>query len=177
MKSIFAALIFFICISLSNAQFKSVGLVAGAGITAIDVQNTLEYALSNWNNYSFVIKGYVEYELKGGSLIGGELGTNRLYYWEYPVPGYSWYNWRTEWTTNLVIYFSKYFNDKFFIKTGAGLHIFHDGTVPGLLIGAGYALSISDNFVIPLGLRIEPIFGTATPIAINLASGIKYTFK
>lgn len=177
MKNIFIILLFFASVSFTSAQFKSVGVLIGGGVTAVNVEKVLEpYALSDWNTYSLVFKAFGEYQLNENIILGAELGSNRLYFWEYPVPGYSYYNWRTEWTTNLVIYFMKYFQEKFFAQAGAGIHIFHNGTVVGLLLGGGYVIHVAEHFFIPVGLRIEPIFGTATPIAINLNSGLRYSF-
>jgi len=177
MKTFLTAFFFITVISFSSAQFRSAGVLLGGGFTAVNVEKVLEpYSLSDWNTYSLVFKAFGEYQINENIILGAELGRNRLYYWEYPVPGVSYYNWRTEWTTNLVIYFMKYFNEKFFVQAGAGIHGFHDGTVVGLLIGGGYSIHVAEHFSVPVGLRIEPIFGTATPIAINVASGLRYNF-
>jgi len=177
MKTIVSTFLFVVILSTASAQFKSAGVLIGGGYTAINVEKALEpTVLSDWNNFSLVFKALGEYQINENIILGAELGGNRLYYWEYPVPGVSYYRWRTEWTTNLVVYFMKYFNGNLFVQAGAGIHGFHNGTVVGLLIGGGYSIMVADRFSIPLGLRIEPIFGTGTPIAINLGSGVRYHF-
>ena len=176
---IFLSIIFSITLlSFSSAQFKSFGLVTGGGVTVVDVAKVINpNVLTDWNNYSLVFKGFAEYQLKNGTLIGLEAGRNRLYYWQYQAPGNSWYNWRTEWTTNAVLYFLQPIGERFFIKGGAGIHIFYKGTTFGLLAEAGTSFWLSESIRIPLALRVEPVFGTETPIAFNVATGIKFNLK
>jgi hypothetical protein len=178
MKSIVSAGLLFVLTSVCYAQIKSVGLIAGGGYTVIDVQKVNNpIPLTDWNNYSLVFKGFVEYQIKEGILLGLEAGRNRLYFWEYKAPGYSYYNWRTEWTSNAVFYLSKQIGEEFFIQAGAGIHSFYNGTVFGLLAGVGTSFHLSEKFAIPLALRIEPIFGAGTPVAINIGTGVKYNLK
>jgi hypothetical protein len=178
MKYILTTLTLFIFCTISPAQFKSFGFFAGGGYTLIDVQKVNNpMVLSDWNNYSLVFKGFAEYQLREGQLLGLEIGKNRLYYWEYPAPGYSWYNWRTEWTTNAVFYVSKRFGERLFLKAGPGIHIFSNGTVFGLLAAAETSFSISKSISIPIAIRVEPIFGAGTPLAINLATGFKFDLR
>lgn len=175
MKSFFLFLFLLALFSVVSAQFKSVGVLIGVGYTAVDVEQVLDpYGLEDWDNFSMLYKAFAEYQVSEKLLLGGEFGRNRLYYWNYRVPGYSWNNWRTEWTTNLVIYASYFLSEKVFVQTGPGIHFFHDGTVFGLLASVGTNISITEKLQIPLTLRIEPVFGTENPIALNLASGIKY---
>jgi hypothetical protein len=175
MKYIFFTVVLSAFFSIASAQFKSVGLTVGGGYTVIDVQKVNEpIELYDWNNFGLILKGFAEYQLSEGRILGIELGRNRLYYWEYQYPGNSYYTWRTEWTTNAVVYFSKYFGDNFYMTAGAGIHIFYNGTVPGLLASIGTSFDIGNTLSIPLTLRIEPVFGTGTPIAVNLGTGIKF---
>jgi hypothetical protein len=175
MKYIITAIFFSAFIGTTSAQFRSVGFTAGAGYTVINVQKVNDpILLSDWDNFSLVFKGYAEYQLSKGNLIGLEVGRNRLYYWEYPAPGYTWYNWRTEWTTNAVFYISKYFGERFFVQAGPGIHIFYNGTVFGLMGSAGTSFPIGKSLSIPVTFRIEPVFGSGTPIAVNLATGIRF---
>lgn len=174
-KTILLFFFFFVLLYAGSAQFKSVGLVIGAGYTVVDVEQVLEsYTLEDWDNFSILYKVFAEYQVNEKFLLGGEFGRNRLYYWEYKVPGYSWYNWRTEWTTNLVIYASYYLGGNFFVQFGPGVHFFDDGTVFGFLASVGTNISVTEKLQIPLIFRIEPVFGTETPIALNFATGIKY---
>ncbi len=176
MKHILTTIILLTFISVCSAQFKSFGVIMGGGYTAIDVQKVVDpIPLSDWNKYGLVFKGFAEYQLKKGNILGLEIGRNRLYYWEYKAPGYSWYNWRTEWTTNAVAYMSTSFGERFYLQAGAGIHFFYTGTVFGLLAAAGTTFEITNNFSIPITFRIEPVFGSGTPIAINLATGVKFS--
>jgi hypothetical protein len=175
MKYILSVVIMFAFTSICSSQLNSFGLIIGGGYTVINVQKVVDpNPLSDWNNYGLVFKGYAEYQISEDKMLGLEIGRNRLYYWEYPAPGYSWYNWRTEWTTNAVVYLSKHFGEKFFIQIGPGIHIFYNGTVLGLLGSVGTSFPISNNFSIPLTFRIEPVFGSGTPVAINIATGIRF---
>jgi hypothetical protein len=154
MKTFISFIAAFLLLQSVNAQFKSVGVLAGGGITIVDVSKVLEpYELSDWNTYSMTFKGFAEYGLSGDQAIGLEAGSNRLYYWEYPAPGYSWFNWRTEWTTNVIAYFVKNFSSRFYLQSGVGVHIFHDGTVAGLMAGGGAQFYLTEKFVIPVFLR------------------------
>jgi hypothetical protein len=178
MKTFITIIATFVLLQSASAQFKSAGLLAGAGVTIVDVSKVLEpYELSDWNTYSMMFKGFAEYSIADDQAIGLEAGTNRLYYWEYPALPYSWYNWRTEWTTNVVAYFLKDFGSRFYLQSGVGLHIFHNGTAAGLMAGGGAQFYLSEQFVIPLFLRVEPIFGAETPVAINIGTGLKYNFQ
>ena len=175
MKYILTIIVFSTFIATCTAQISSVGLLIGGGYTAVDVQKVVEpNTLSDWNNYGLIFKGFAEYRLSENKFLGMEIGRNRLYYWEYQAPGYSWYDWRTEWTTNAVAYVSSRMGENFFIQAGAGIHFFYSGTVFGLLASAGTSFPVSKNIRIPVMIRVEPIFGSATPIALNLATGIKF---
>jgi hypothetical protein len=161
-----------VTVSLASAQFRSAGLVAGAGYT-IDWS-----PLEEWDHIGIVIKAVAEYELKPGLLLVGEFGENRLYYWEYRWSDGYYYGtrYRSEWTTNIGISFKKMFGDSFYLQAGPGVHIFNDGsgTVLGVLLGAGYELELGDRIKVPLGIRIEPVFGNAIPVSLILHSGIRY---
>ena len=65
------------------------------------------------------------------------------------------------------------------MQGGAAVHIFNDGsgTVVGLLAATGADLTISDKLKIPLALRIEPVFGNATPFAVSIVTGLKYVIR
>jgi hypothetical protein len=161
------------------AQFRSVGFIVGAGPTIVDVEKAIDYSpLEEWDNISVVIKGTADYQLKEGLMLGGEIGANRLYYWEYKWSDgfYSGTRYRSEWTTNLGVHITKYFGKVWFVQGGAAVHIFNDGsgTVPGLLAATGADLSLGEKLRVPIAVRIEPVFGTAAPIAISIVTGLKY---
>jgi len=179
MKRIVLIWIGLISISMASAQFRSFGLVAGAGYTMVDIEEAISWSpLEEWDHIGIIIKAVAEYELKSSLFLVGEIGENRLYYWEYLYSDgyYTGTRWRSEWTTNIGISFKKLIGDALYLQAGSGVHIFNDGsgTVLGFLVGAGYELELSERFVVPLGLRIEPVFGNAIPVSFLLHSGIRY---
>jgi hypothetical protein len=169
-----------LCFSLATAQIRSVGLIAGAGYTAVDIEDAVDWSpLEEWDNFGIIIKAVVEYELKPGLFLVGEVGENRLYYWEYRWSDgyYSGTRYRSEWTTNIGLSFKKLLGESLYVQAGPGVHIFNDGsgTVLGLVLGAGYEMEVGDRFVVPFGFRVEPVFGNAVPISLLLHTGIRYT--
>lgn len=179
MKKTAIVIIGLLSITLANAQFRSVGLIVGAGYTAVNVEKAVDYSpLEEWDNIGIIIKAVAEYELRPGLLLVGEIGENRLYYWEYRWSdgSYSGTRYRSEWTTNIGMSFKKLVGESLYVQAGPAVHIFNDGsgTVLGLLMGVGYQLELSDRLVVPLGLRVEPVFGNAVPVSFLLHSGIRY---
>ena len=137
--------------------------------------------LSDWDNLGIIIKAFGEYQLKPDIFVVGELGSNRLYYWEYPYSyGFgTYYRWRSEWTYNLGISLKKMIGEGVFVQAGPAIHIFEDGsgTVLGLLGAVGYNLSVTDKIKVPIGIRVEPVFGNAVPISILVHTGLKYNLR
>jgi len=175
--SVTFALLFFL--TLTSAQFRSVGVIVGAGYTAVDVEKAVNYSpLEEWDNIGIIFKAVAEYELRPELMLVGEFGENRLYYWEYRWSDgyYSGTRYRSEWTTNIGISFKKVFNDALYLQAGPGIHIFNDGTgtVLGLNLGGGYQIGLSDRLVLPIGFRVEPVFGNAVPISFLAHTGLRY---
>ena len=166
-------------VSVGHAQFRSAGLVVGGGYTIVDIEEAIMYSpLEEWDHIGVVIKAVGEYELKPELLLVGEIGSNRLYYWEYRWSDgyYSGTRWRSEWTTNFGISIKKMMGPSFYLQAGPGVHIFNDGsgTVLSLLLGAGYELEVGERFLLPIGFRVEPVFGNATPVSLLVHTGIRY---
>ena len=179
MKKTIMILAWLMCFMLASGQFRSFGLTTGAGYTAVDIEKAIDwYDLEDWDHIGVIIKAFGEYELKSGFHLVGEIGSNRLYYWEYRWSDgyYSGYRWRSEWTTNVGISVRKLVGEAFFVQAGAGVHVFNDGSgiVPGLLLGLGYDVSLSDHLRVPVGFRVEPVFGSALPTSLLLNAGIRY---
>ena len=163
-----------------NAQFRSFGLTVGAGHTIVDVEEAVDWEnLEEWDHIGMIIKASGEYELRPDLFAVGEVGSNRLYYWEYRWSDgyYSGNRWRSEWTTNLGISIKKYVSEAFYLQAGPSVHIFNDGsgTVFGWLAALGYDISLTDQLRIPVGFRVEPVFGNALPISLLVHTGIKYS--
>lgn len=182
MKRITFTLAGLITFTLASAQFRSAGVIVGAGYTMVDIEKAIEWSpLEEWDNIGVVIKAVAEYELRPGLNLVGEFGENRLYYWEYRWSDgyYSGTRYRSEWTTNIGVSFKKMVGESFYLQAGPGVHIFNDGsgTVLGVLAGAGYEVVVGDRFIVPLGARIEPVFGNAIPVSFLFHSGIRYVLK
>ena len=169
----------------SFGQLRSFGIKTGVGATLVDVAKAIETEedymeedyMEEWDTWAVIVKAEGEYGLGERFSLGVEAGVNRLYYWEYKydMGYYKGFRWRTEWTGNLVVHAILYLSDNLYLKGGGGLHFFFSGgTVPGLLASAGYNIPIGDKLMLPLELRVEPVFGNATPIPIVLGVGIKY---
>ena len=159
MKRICFVLAGLITLSMASAQFRSAGLVVGAGYTIVDIENAIDYSpLEEWENIGVIIKAVAEYEMKPGLLLAGEIGENRLYYWEYRWSDgyYSGTRYRSEWTTNMGISVKKMLGEAYYVQAGPNVHIFNDGTgtVLGLVLAAGYDLQVGDLFTVPLGFRV-----------------------
>lgn len=179
MKRITFIFIGLLCLSLVSAQFSSAGLVVGAGYTMVDIENAINYSpLEEWDHIGIIIKAVVEYEMKPGLMLVGEVGENRLYYWEYRWSDgyYSGTRYRSEWTTNIGFSIKKMLGEAYYIQGGPNVHIFNDGsgTVLGLVLAAGKDLQVGDLFTVPLGVRVEPVFGNAVPVSLLLHTGIRY---
>jgi len=182
MKRIIMILSGMLLFTLAYGQFRSFGLTTGVGYTAVDIEKAIDWDdLEDWDHFGVIIKAYGEYELRPALHVVGEIGSNRLYYWEYRwSDGYYWgYRWRAEWTTNVGISFKKLVGDAFFVQAGPGVHIFNDGsgTVLGLLLALGYDFSLTDHLRIPVGFRIEPVFGNAMPTSLLVNAGIRYDLE
>ncbi len=179
MKGIWIFFLGALCFTQAEAQFRSVGINVGAGFTLVNIEEAIQTSnLTDWDHIGAIIKVSGEYELKPGLHFVGELGANRLYYWEYHWSDgyYSDFRWRSEWTYNIGLSFKKMVTEEVFLQAGPAVHIFEDGsgTVLGLLLALGYNLSISDQINIPIGLRVEPVFGNAIPVSFLIYSGIRY---
>ena len=48
------------------------------------------------------------------------------------------------------------------------------GVVVGLILAAGYELPLGERFTLPLGIRVEPVFGSGIPIPVLAHTGIRY---
>jgi len=171
-------ILLFICIHI-NGQFRTAGVITGVGHTFVDIKKAIDRdELEEWDNVGVIIKATGEYEIKDELFIFGEVGATRLYYWEYKWTdgSYSGFRYRSEWTTNIQVHIKKYLAETWFIQTGPGIHIFNDGsgTVAGLTAAAGYTARLSDEISVPIGVRIESVFGNATPTALMLTMGFNY---
>ena len=164
------------------SQLTSFSLQTGAGYTIVDIEKAIdETDLEDWDNIALMFKGSVEYGLKNGLSLVGEIGSNRLYYWEYFWSDgfYSGYRYRAEWTTNFGVQIKKRMGNKAFILAGPGLHIFNDGSgvVPAIVASGGINIPLGGKLSLPVMLRIESVFGNSVPTSLILGTGLTYLFR
>jgi hypothetical protein len=165
-------------------QDISINLRNGIGFTIVDVEEAWETELEDWDQLSYQLVAQGILNKDNGLSIGAETGVQRLYYWEEkyfvylpdPTPRFRW---GTIWTWHLGALLEKHFENNFYIQSGANLRVFLDGSgvTPGILASGGYELFLSDSFKIPIGLRIDVVFGSATPIPVTLGVGLKYNLQ
>ncbi len=83
---------------------------------------------------------------------------------------------RSEWTTNIGLSFKKIIGKNLYLQAGPA-YIFLMMAAElylGLTLGGGYEVEVGDRLVVPLGFRVEPVFGNAVPISCSCHSGIHY---
>jgi hypothetical protein len=167
-----------------GSQQVSLNLQNSIGYTIVDVEKAWETELDDWGQFSYQLVVQGLYNKDNGFAIGAETGFQRLYYWEeryyvyVPDPSPRW-RWGTIWTWHLGAVLEKQFENNFYVQSGANIRVFMDGSgvTPGILASGGYQFSLSDSFKIPVGLRIDIVFGSATPIPVTLGIGLKYNLE
>ncbi len=159
---------------------QQIGLNAIAGVTVVDVEKAMETVLEDWDQFSYGGFVYGFYPVRDGISIGGEIGFHRLYYWEerYGTAYGTYYRWG-DISTVFLGPSVKLQKNNFYVQPGIDLRIFTNGSgvVPGILFGAGYEILLTENLTLPVGIRADVIFGSATPIPLNASIGIAYTFE
>lgn len=158
------------------SQFTFIGLKAGAGFTIVDIEEAVGWNdLEDWDNFGAMFKAVAGYRLNNQMKLVGEVGSNRLYYWEH-LSYYGYYQWRAEWTTNLNVFINLDLGKKAYFLAGGGIHAFNDGSgvVPGLATELGYIIKEEKAFSIPITFRVESVFGNALPVSILLGTGFNY---
>lgn len=150
------------------------------GVNILDVEQSEEYELEEWDTYSN--ETLVEYTRisKKGLIIGGEFGAHRLYYWERSEPYYGYFIWGTLWTNNLGGMVGYTPIKCLSLKTGLNLRYYGDGSriaVAIVPISAVYGIRLSDRFSIPVSIRTDTIFANAFTFSLNIAVGLRYQIK
>jgi hypothetical protein len=160
------------------AQKLDVGINAIAGFTVVDVEEAMGTSLTDWDQFSYGGNIYGLYRLNDGIAAGFETGFHRLYYWEeyYGYGGY--YRWGDE-STIMFGPLVELSRNKIYGQCGLNLRIFTDGsgTVPGFMFGCGYKIALPGKLSLPIGLRTDVVFGSATPIAVDLTVGLRFSVK
>lgn len=164
------------------SQITSIEFKIGTGYTIVNIEEAIGWSnLEEWDHTAMMIKFAAGYHLNEKFSLIGEVGTNRLYYWEYRYSDgfYSSYRWRSEWTTNFNVLIKAGLSERLYLQGGAGLHIFNDGSgvVPGLITELGIQIFEKTNISVPLIFRIESVFGNSTPTSVMVGTGVIYNLK
>jgi hypothetical protein len=160
---------------------KEISLSAYPGFTLVNFEKALGYSdddMEDWSeiHISAALRGFIlsEKSIK----FGAEVAWQRLYYAYYivpygPSPVYREFNV----STVSILVLGRYSFNNFFSTGGAGIHFFKDGVAPSVCLEAGYMINILENLKIPLSFRINPIFGSGTPIPFSIGAGVSYILK
>jgi len=160
---------------------KEISLSVYPGYTLVDFEKALDYSdeyLEDWGEIYLgaALRGFLH--LSSRLQIGAEVTWQQLYYAYYrlpygPSPVYREFNVTA---VSLMALSRYYLNDRFFIVGGAGVHIFNDGVSPSVCLEPGYMIEAGNNLTIPVSFRINPIFGSGTPIPFSVGAGVSYNF-
>jgi hypothetical protein len=175
----FVFLLFSVAGIAQNA--KEISLSIYPGFTLVNFEKALGYSDDNMEDWSEVqISAAFRGFLSSAKSVqfGTELAWQRLYYAYYvvpygPSPVYREFNVATVSFSVL----GRYSFNNFFSVGGAGIHFFNDGIAPSLFLEGGYMINILENLRIPLSFRINPIFGSGTPIPFSVGAGVSYILK
>ncbi len=158
----------------------NMSFTAGVGATAVDVEKAINSdQLENWNTFSYGVLLNGEKKMLGGMFFSGELGWQKLYYWEeyyLNTSGYRNYRWGAVATVILGGLARMPFTERFSGFGGLNIRVFTDesGTSLALPFGVQYKAYSSGNVEVPVGFRTDVVFGSAIPIAFNLTLGLRY---
>jgi hypothetical protein len=162
----------------SKVNKLKIGVQGGAGFTIVDLAKASGYdepILTEWGTFHYKFNLQALYRL-GMIELGLEVGYNDLYWYYLRIP----YGYQTIYRENYVHTVNIYgllqhtMPNAIFLQGGAGIHIFGDGSVLGLMGEVGYDIQLSERLSIPLFLRFDVIFGDGTPMPISLGGGIRY---
>lgn len=154
------------------------------GFTAVDITQTRysSGSMVDWDKFHY--QGLIQFMIKPRKIIslGGEVGFNRLYFWEQKYVnsyGDNRWRWGQAWTIDYgpIIYvgLGKYF----YTMTGFVIHTYFNGygTHAGLPIGIGACFPITKHFGISTDIRNDLISGRGTPFAIAGGLGLNFFIK
>ncbi len=158
---------------------KEISLSAYPGFTIVNFEKALGYSddyMEDWNEFytCAAIRGF----LKPGKQfdIGVEIAWQQLYYAFYRVPyGTSPVYREFNISTISLSALGRFNKNNFFAVIGGGLHIFNDGIAPAICLEPGFMLRAGPKLMLPISLKINPIFGDGTPLPVSLGIGAAYT--
>ena len=160
---------------------KEISVSVYSGFTFVNFEKALGYSddyMEDWSeiNISAALRGFILSE--NPIQLGAEVAWQKLYYAYYvlpygPSPVYREFNV----STVSLMALGRYSINKFFAVGGAGIHFFNNGVSPAICLEAGYRLNAGANLKFPVSVRINPVFGSGTPILLSVGAGVSYTIK
>lgn len=176
---IIALIIFLLIPSSLFPQDHNLEFNVLAGATAVDIEEAIGEEIEDWSVFNLGILATAAKSVNENMDAGLELGFQQLYYYEYiyDYPAQVGYSSRWEYGNASTIHLGAVFNfhsTGAYFKTGGNIRVFTDGSgvTLGLLTGGGFKINVSDKVYIPLGLRLDVVFGNATPIGLTLDTGV-----
>lgn len=144
----------------------------------VDMEAASEYSwdqLTDSDQFHYRIAAEVGRELGSALRLNLEVIYQQLYGYDYRVrSGSSTYYGGSSWSTiglNLLGQYS--LGSWFYVLGGVGLQYFIDSD-PAFALASGFGVRIPlGTHVIPIVLRVDPIFGMGTPIPISLNAGFE----
>ena len=162
-------------------QISSISFSTAAGYTIVNLEDAVGVdQLEDWDNLGLMFKAGLAYRLKDNLLLVGEVGSNRLYYWEYYWNDgyYDGYRLGPDWTSSVGIHMKLYLSGPLFLQFGLGAYFYGEGAgvVPGDVLQLGYEIPLAGSFSLPVIFRVENVMGNGFPISLMLGSGISFNF-
>ncbi len=152
------------------------GIYNGNGLNILDVEESEGWTLNDWGTYSNLTSLEGLFKLRDKFLLGGEIGAQRLYYWERRSPSTGYFTWGTRWTYNVgALAATSLIDEKLMLKAGAAARIYADGSGTALAVMAAldYALFSFGKFSVPLGFRSDFIMAKAPTVCLNITLGLR----
>lgn len=160
---------------------KEISVSIYPGFTFVNFEQALGYSddyMEDWSefHYSAALRGFLLSEKSIQP--GAEVAWQQLYYAYYIVPyGASPVYREFNISTVSLTVLGRYTMNNIFLVGGAGIHFFNDGIAPAICIEAGYNINAGANLKLPVSFRVNPIFGSGTPIPFSAGIGVSYTIR
>jgi hypothetical protein len=150
----------------------------GVGYSIVDIPLSTgwdEAYFDDWSNINIRLNAQGTWGL-GNFRVGAELGYSWLYYYDVIVPPVPYYYWGYAGAFNISA-LGEYHIKKLALQAGAGIYIFSDGSAFGFSAAGTYRFDLNPKMSIPLTIRADVIFGTATIVPISIMTGFSYDFE